>query len=95
VKDALGREPAGPGVEASPFYAIGPIKLFNIFSAGGLRVGCEMHVLDEQGQPIPHLFAAGVNGESGVFLGGHGHHLAWAFGTGMIAGRNAASEEAR
>jgi len=54
-----------------------------------------MHVLDQQGRPIPHLYAAGVNAEAGVFLGGHGHHLAWAFGTGMIAGANAAAEAIR
>ncbi|MAG37648.1 MAG: FAD-binding dehydrogenase, partial [Dehalococcoidia bacterium] len=50
----------------------------------------EMQVLDEAGSGIPRLYAAGVNGEGAAFLGGHGHHLAWAFSTGQIAGTNAA-----
>jgi fumarate reductase flavoprotein subunit len=70
---------------------MGPVKPVIIFSAGGLSVDREMRVLDEQGRAIPGLYAAGANAEAGVFLGGHGHHLAWAFGTGMIAGRNAAT----
>ena len=94
-EDEFGRKQAGTGVATPPFYAIGPIKPFNIFSAGGLTVDSDMHVLDQQGRPIPHLYAAGVNAEGGVFLGGHGHHLAWAFGTGMIAGANAAAEAIR
>ena len=91
-KDSVGRTQFGAEVSKRPFYAFGPIKPFLIFSGGGLSVDREMHVLDEEGRVIPHLYAAGVNGEAGVFLGGHGHHLAWAFGTGRIAGKNAAAE---
>jgi hypothetical protein len=39
---------------------------------------------------IPGLYAAGSNGQGGVLLEGHGHHLGWAFISGRIAGRNAA-----
>jgi len=87
--DRFGRERSlNPGFEP-PFYALGPIKAFNIFSGGGLAIDREMRVLDSDRRPIPGLYACGANGEAGVYLGGHGHHLAWAFGTGQIAGRNA------
>jgi succinate dehydrogenase/fumarate reductase flavoprotein subunit len=90
--DAFGREKVAAGPTDPPFYAIGPIKPYNVFSGGGLAVDREVHVLDAQGRPIPRLYAAGANAEAAVYLGGHGHHLAWVFGTGQIAGRNAASE---
>ena len=87
-----GRDPVGPGVLEPPFYAVGPLRPIITFSAGGLRVDTEMHVLDEGGAVIPRLYSCGANAEARVFLGGHGHHLAWAFGTGRIAGGNAAAE---
>jgi fumarate reductase flavoprotein subunit len=87
-----GRDPVGPGLPEPPFYAVGPLKPIINFSAGGLRVDTEMHVLDEAGAAIPRLYSCGANAEARVFLGGHGHHLAWAFGTGRIAGGNAAAE---
>ncbi len=88
-----GREPVGPGIVRPPFYAVGPVKPIINFSAGGLRVDTGMHVLDEAGAVIPRLYSCGANAEARVFLGGHGHHLAWAFGSGRIAGRNAAGEQ--
>ena len=36
------------------------------------------------------LYAAGANGQGGMLLEGHGHHLGWAFVSGRLAGRNAA-----
>jgi fumarate reductase flavoprotein subunit len=90
--DTFGRERSGGGVAVAPFYAIGPIKPVNVFSGGGLAVDREMRVLDSERRPIPGLYACGANAEAGVYLDGHGHHLAWAFGTGQIAGRNAARE---
>lgn len=93
--DPFGRTELGGGVSEPPYYAFGPIKPFLIFSGGGLAVDRDMHVLDASGAPIPHLYACGANAEAGVFLGGHGHHLAWAFGTGRVAGQNAMREDAR
>ena len=46
-------------------------------------------------QPIRGLYAAGVVGQGGLLLEGHGHHLAWAFISGRIAGRNAAFDVPR
>ena len=48
-------------------------------------------VLDGAGHPIPGLYAAGSNGQGGVLLEGHGHHLGWAFMSGRMAGANAAA----
>ena len=90
--DNLGREPVGPGVSEAPFFAVGPIKTTVSGSEGGLKVDREMHVLDGQGRPIRHLYSAGANAMSGALVAGHGHALVWAFGTGQIAGRNAARE---
>jgi succinate dehydrogenase/fumarate reductase flavoprotein subunit len=74
-----------------PFFALGPIASYLTQTNAGLRVSRRMEVLTEKGEPIPRLFAAGNAGQSGLVLRGHGHHLAWAFTSGRIAGRNAAA----
>ena len=58
---------------------------------GGLKVDRDLRVLNRDGQPIPGLYAAGSTGQGGLLLEGHGHHLAWAFTSGRIAGKHAAS----
>jgi len=37
------------------------------------------------------LWAAGLAGQGGLILKGHGHHIGWAFTSGRIAGRQAAA----
>ena len=76
---------------APPFYALGPFKAFVTTSEGGVRISTHMEVLTKSGAVIPGLYAAGGAGQGGVLLDGHGHHLGWAFTSGRIAGRNAAS----
>jgi succinate dehydrogenase/fumarate reductase flavoprotein subunit len=73
-----------------PFVALGPVRSYVVFTDGGLAVTEDLEVVDERSEPIPGLYAAGSNGQGGVLLEGHGHHLAWAFISGRIAGRNAA-----
>lgn len=80
------RQPLSSG----PFHALGPAKSWIVFSEGGVRIDEDFRVLGAAGQPIPGLFAAGSAGQGGVILEGHGHHLAWAFVSGLLAGRNAA-----
>ncbi len=80
------RQPLAKG----PFHALGPAKSWIVFSEGGVRIDREFRVLGADRQPIPGLFAAGSAGQGGVLLEGHGHHLAWAFTSGRLAGRNAA-----
>ncbi len=72
-----------------PFHALGPAKSWIVFSEGGLRIDTGFRVLHRSGGPIPGLFAAGSAGQGGVLLEGHGHHLAWAFTSGRLAGLQA------
>jgi succinate dehydrogenase/fumarate reductase flavoprotein subunit len=79
-----------PTVSNPPFYALGPAKAYVIFTNGGLKVTQRLEVVDGKGNVVPGLFAAGSNGQGGMLLEGHGHHLGWAFVSGRLAGRNAA-----
>ena len=62
-------------------------------SFGGYRVNTEFQVLDTNGQPIPHLYAAGEVC-CGTFIyddypaGGCG--LNWSYTSGRYSGKNAA-----
>lgn len=79
-----------PPLEQGPYYALGPIKSYCVFADGGLKVSEDLEVLGPGDRPIAGLYAAGSVGQGGLLLEGHGHHLAWAFVSGRIAGRNAA-----
>ncbi|HET7160788.1 MAG TPA: FAD-dependent oxidoreductase [Burkholderiales bacterium] len=81
---------ARPQISRGPYYALGPIKSYVVFTDGGLKVSEQLEVLGANGAPIPGLYAAGSTGQGGLLLEGHGHHLGWAFISGRIAGRNAA-----
>lgn len=89
--DPFGRASFGPGVENSPFHALGPVKSWIVTTEGGVRINENCAALDEQGNVIPGLFAAGSNGMGGLVLWSHGLHIGWAFTSGRIAGRNAAT----
>ncbi|HSH44181.1 MAG TPA: FAD-dependent oxidoreductase [Arenicellales bacterium] len=79
----------GAGAQA-PYHILGPVRSWILLTEGGLNVDTRLRVLDENQQPIPGLFAAGSAGQGGLLLGGHGHHLGWAFTSGRIAGHSAA-----
>ena len=87
--NAAGRG-ARPALDAAPYYALGPVKSYVVFTDGGLKVTERLEVTREDGTVIPGLYAAGSTGQGGLLLEGHGHHLGWAFISGRIAGRNAA-----
>jgi succinate dehydrogenase/fumarate reductase flavoprotein subunit len=87
--NAAGRE-TRPALDAAPYYALGPVKSYVIFTDGGLKVTERLEVTREDGSVIPGLYAAGSTGQGGLLLEGHGHHLGWAFISGRVAGRNAA-----
>jgi fumarate reductase flavoprotein subunit len=74
-----------------PFYALGPIKLWVMVAPIGLAVNTRFEVLNDAGQPIPGLYAAGNAGQAGFTVTGHGHGLGWAFTSGRLAARNAAA----
>jgi len=88
--DLFGRSAFGSPLEQPPFYALGPVKSWLVTTEGGARVNTRMEALDARGQVIPGLYAAGSNGMGGIVIWGHGLHLAWAFTSGRLAGRNAA-----
>lgn len=81
-----------PALATAPFYALGPVKSYVIFTDGGLKVSERLEVLRGDGSVIRGLYAAGSAGQGGLLLEGHGHHLGWAFISGRIAGRHAAFE---
>jgi succinate dehydrogenase/fumarate reductase flavoprotein subunit len=79
-----------PQLLEPPYIALGPVKPYVVLADASLRVTLKLEVLGSDGAPIPGLYAAGSTGQGGLLLDGHGHHLAWAFVSGRIAGRSAA-----
>jgi succinate dehydrogenase/fumarate reductase flavoprotein subunit len=77
--------------ETGSFVALGPVRSWIVLTEGGLAVDTACRVLDKEGTPVPGLFAAGSNGQGGLMLDGHGNHIGWAFISGRIAGRTAAT----
>lgn len=78
-----------------PFYAVvGCVMSYN--SLGGVKVDELMRVADTQDQPIPGLYAAGVD-SIGTVLDGvsypnlFGVALGWGFSSGYMAGESAAA----
>jgi succinate dehydrogenase/fumarate reductase flavoprotein subunit len=86
LRQSLGNRQTTP-----PYLLLGPIHSYVVLADGGLAVSTKMEVLDRGGKPIPGLYAAGSSGQGGLLLCGHGHHLAWAFVSGRIAGASAAA----
>ena len=79
-----------PALDQGPFVALGPVCNWVVLTDGGLAVTNNHEVVNQSGQIIPGLYAAGSAGQGGLLLEGHGHHLGWAFTSGRRAGRNAA-----
>lgn len=90
AEDADTGSPQPMPLGAAPFTALGPVRAVFVHNEGGLAVDAEHRVLDQAGNAIPGLYAAGSTGQGGLLLKGHGHHLAWAFVSGRRAGRLAA-----
>ncbi len=93
-RDAFGRDFAGAPALVAPLHAIRVTgALFH--TQGGLVVDADARVLDESGNPLPNLFAAGgaACGVSGSQASGYlsGNGLLAAVTLGEIAGRAAAS----
>lgn len=73
-----------------PFYALGPVMSWIVFTEGGLAVNAHHQVIRQDGQVVEGLWAAGSAGQGGTILAGHGHHIGWAMTSGRRAGRFAA-----
>ena len=82
-------------VGEGPYYLLGPLRGCVPSTDGGLATDLELRVLGNDDRPIERLYAAGSNGQTGLLLMGHGHHIAWAFVSGRMAGRNAARSPLR
>ena len=85
------RAAAGDRALRGPYLLLGPIRSYTVVVDAGVAVSTKTEVLDAAGEPIPGLYAAGATGQGGMLLRGHGHHLAWAFVSGRIAGAQAAT----
>ncbi len=79
-----------PGVVKGPFYALGPVQSWIVFTEGGLAVSARHEVITKDGTAVPGLYAAGSAGQGGAILAGHGHHIGWAMTSGRRVGRFAA-----
>jgi len=77
-------------IERAPFFALGPVSCYVRGTEGGLAIDTNFRIVDGDGMPIDGLFGAGLFGQGGVMLEGHGQHLSWAFTSGRLAGRSAA-----
>ena len=77
------RAKANP-VTTPPFYALGVTTAIT-FTLGGLRTDADARVLDRAGQPIPGLYAAGVDA-GGI----HNEQYAGGLCLGLVFGRRAA-----
>lgn len=80
-------------IEGDKYYAV-PIKALVVMTLGGVTVNGDMQVIDEAGNPIPGLYAAGevVGGIWGKFVSG-GTGVMGPVAFGRITGRNAVKLE--
>lgn len=76
----------------APYYAYKYVAN-NLGSHGGLKIDTECRVIDLAGNPIPHLFAAGIGsgGWLGPYYPGSGTAIMATMHTGRTAGISAAS----
>ncbi|MEM3550115.1 MAG: flavocytochrome c [Candidatus Bathyarchaeia archaeon] len=89
----FGRTNFGCGIKASPFYSLkATVKV--ILTEGGLKINSKCQTINTLGRIVPRLYAVGQVGNGGIFGVNtiSGMHLAWAFTSGRIAGKNAALE---
>jgi predicted oxidoreductase len=85
---ALGFELDAPQLAKPPFAAV-QVEATITHTIGGLAIDAEARVLDEAGDPIPGLWAAGVDA-GGFSGGGYASGLAQALVTGLAAAESAA-----
>lgn len=72
----------------APFYAV-PVQPGITFTHGGVRIDISGQALDRDGQPVPGLYAAGVDA-GGIFYESYVGALAASLVTGLRAGLHAA-----
>ena len=93
LRDLHSSAPGRASLAQPPFFALGPVRSYVVFTEGGLRVNDRHEVLRENGSVIDGLQAVGSVGQGGLLLEGHGHHLDWAFISGRHAGACCAARQ--
>ena len=80
-------------IEGDKYYAV-PIKALVVMTLGGVSINNDMQVIDETGNAIPGLYAAGevVGGIWGKFVSG-GTGVMGPVAFGRITGRNVVNKE--
>jgi fumarate reductase flavoprotein subunit len=91
--DPFGRTGDSTPLEGGEWVLLGPAKAYFTITEGSPAVNDRLQVLDNAGEPIPGLYAAGQNGLGGQILWGHGLHIAWAITSGRLLGRALAGAE--
>jgi hypothetical protein len=76
-------------VDQPPFYVVEAVPAIT-FTFGGLRIDTAARVLDEDGEPIPGLLAAGADAGGG-YVRAYAGGLAWALVFGLRAAQTALS----
>ena len=89
----FGRDSRFDGIKA-PYYAM-KVIMGTTGAFGGMVIDQQCHVVDYEGKPIPHLFAAGncSAGWLGDFYYGSGTCLMACAALGMISAENAVAEK--
>lgn len=78
------------GLNSRQWVLLGPARAWFTTTEGGAAIDQQFQVLDQQGGPIPGLYAVGQNGLGGQILWGHGLHIAWAITSGRLCGKTLA-----
>jgi hypothetical protein len=87
----------GAGIRVPLFYCHSPLKAVVPPALTSVAINGQLEVLDVFGQVIPGLYAGGNMGHGNLLLQGQGHQqhgmaMAWAFTSGRLSGRNAATK---
>jgi len=85
--DPFGRSGDGEPLKGKRWVLLGPAKAYFTTTEGGVRINQSCQALDQEGRPIPGLYAVGSNGLGGMVLWGHGLHIAWAITSGRLVGQ--------
>lgn len=93
VDTLCGREVALKPIAKPPFYAA-LVTEVNLGSMGGVKINTKGQVLNVEGQPIPHLYAAGMvaGGFLGPYYPGSGTAVQVAITFGRVAAEHAVRE---
>lgn len=84
--DPFGRSGDNHALAGNRWVLLGPAKAYFTTTEGGVAINQALQALDENGSPIPGLYAIGCNGLGGQILWGHGLHIAWAITSGRLVG---------